>query len=84
MGGKRRKRKVVIKKKVYTPKVFRCPICEGFPIRLDISKEGEVVAKCGYCGFSRTFSVNPGSEPVDAYSKLISILSEQEGVGSST
>jgi len=78
MGGRRRKRKIVIKKKASVPKLFRCPICEAFPLRIDISKQGEVLVKCGSCGFTKNFTVNPGAEPIDAYSKLIYLLTEQE------
>ena len=78
MGGRRRRRKIVIQKKRTPPKVFRCPICEGFPLRMDINKEGQVSAKCAYCGFSANFTVNPGSEPIDAYSKLTSIAESKD------
>lgn len=74
MGGRKRRRRVVIHKKRAPPKVFRCPVCEGFPLRMNLTQSGEVTAKCAYCGFTKDFTVNPGSEPIDAYSKLITIV----------
>lgn len=74
MGGRRRKRKIVLKTKRTPPKVFRCPICEGFPLRLDVEKDGSVTAKCAYCGLTKSFSVAAGSEPIDAYYALLSML----------
>jgi len=74
LGGRRRKRKIVLKTKRTPPKVFRCPVCEGFPLRLDVDKEGNVTAKCAYCGLTKNFTVAAGSEPIDAYYALLSLL----------
>jgi transcription elongation factor Elf1 len=51
--------------------VFRCPVCEGFPLRIIIAKDGLAKVQCAYCGFSREdVHVNAGAEPIDVYSKL--------------
>ncbi len=51
--------------------MFRCPVCEGFPLRIIIAKDGLAKVQCAYCGFSREdVHVNAGAEPIDVYSKL--------------
>lgn len=79
MGGRRRKRKIIVKKKKAPPKVFRCPVCEGFPLRLTIDKDGNAIARCAYCGLSKNFTVTPGSEPIDAYYALLATLEGEKG-----
>lgn len=79
VGGRRRRRKIIVKKKRTPPKVFRCPVCEGFPLRLTVDKEGNAVAKCAYCGLSKSFTVAAGSEPIDAYYALLSVIEGEKG-----
>jgi transcription elongation factor Elf1 len=74
VGGRRRKRKIILKTKKTPPKVFRCPACEGFPLKLSIDENGNTEAKCAYCGLDKKFIVAPGSEPIDAYYALLSIM----------
>lgn len=79
MGGRRRKRKIIVKKKRTPPRLFRCPVCEGFPLRLTVTKQGSAEAKCAYCGLAKSFTVAAGSEPIDAYYALLSLLGGEKG-----
>ncbi|MDP7975054.1 MAG: hypothetical protein ACP5UI_01510 [Thermoprotei archaeon] len=79
--GRRRKRRIVpVKVKKGIPKVFRCPKCDsesltGTLIHQGENGEREYVFKCGVCGFEETVTVNKNQQTVDAYNKLVDMMS---------
>jgi len=78
--GRRRRRKVTpVKVRRSIPKVFRCPKCDNESLVATETGTGEngekeFVLKCGVCGFTQKVTVNKNQQAVDAYNKLVDII----------
>jgi|TARA_B100001971_G_scaffold151589_1_gene140722 transcription elongation factor Elf1 len=70
MGRRKRKNIKIIRRKL--PKVFGCPDCGMFSIRVLINKEIESKIVCGSCGLTwKKENTTKNPEVIDIYNKFI-------------
>lgn len=72
MGGKRKRKQKVVKKKPTLPKTFECPNCGKISVSIKV-KEGEAYIRCGSCGLATQFDVPLIFREIDAYGKFIDL-----------
>ena len=70
MGGRKKRRKLILKPKPKVPKMFECPRCGKVAVTIEI-KEGRAFVKCGFCGLSDEFDVPPIFDTANAYGKFL-------------
>mgnify|MGYP001770644262 CR=1 FL=1 len=79
MGGRRKRRKLILKPKPKIPKMFECPRCGRVMVTVKI-KDGVAEVKCGSCGLSDRFPVPPIYDEANAYATFLDrYLSGQVG-----
>ena len=70
MGGRRKRRKLILKPKPKIPKMFECPRCGRVMVTVEI-KNGIAKVKCGSCGLQDEFPVPPIFDAANAYAKFL-------------
>lgn len=82
--GRRKRRKVKVKKRVI-PKAllryFQCPVCSSMTLTIDFEKSNSIgkkiaVITCGTCGFNCSFEVSDMMERVDVYNRITDLAYE--------
>ena len=64
----RRRRKVIRVPKKKLPRKFTCPNCGKMAVRVEIfTDDGRAVVRCGNCGLTDEFPINPAFQEVDVY-----------------
>ncbi|MEL9990894.1 MAG: hypothetical protein QXP98_10180 [Thermoproteus sp.] len=70
MGGRRRKRKIIVRPKKTIPKIFVCPNCGAQTVNVKKIDDKYVVI-CGNCGLKEEFEEHPRWSSVDYYNLFV-------------
>jgi transcription elongation factor Elf1 len=70
VGGRKKRRKLILKPRPKIPKMFECPRCGKVAVTVEI-KNGVASVKCGSCGLSDEFEVPPIFDAANAYAKFL-------------
>ncbi|MFP3198858.1 MAG: hypothetical protein RXR06_03160 [Thermoproteus sp.] len=70
MGGRRRRRKIIVRPKRTIPKIFVCPNCGAQTVNVKRMGDRYVVI-CGTCGLSEEFDEHPRWSAVDYYNAFV-------------
>ncbi|MGC9169901.1 MAG: hypothetical protein ACP5HD_04055 [Thermoproteus sp.] len=70
MGGRRRRRKIIVRPKRTIPKIFVCPNCGAQTVNVKRIGDRYVVI-CGTCGLREEFEEHPRWTAVDYYNAFV-------------